>query len=120
MPAWPQACLWEGRRMARRADEAVATTLSGPWRIRDAQRAGWIIGLAVALPVAAALLATYGAGSALRFATGAVLAAGIPWLGIRAPPPRLGPGGAASARLGTPLWPAPRLVLGGVVACRRA
>src|SRR5260221_14523808 len=89
--------------MARRADEAVATTLSGPWRIRDAQRAGWIIGLAVALPVAAALLATYGAGSAQRFATGAVLAAGLQWLVLGGPPRRHRPGGAAPPRPGTPL-----------------
>src|SRR5258707_8278761 len=118
MPAWPQACLWEGRRMARRADEAVATTLSGPWRIRDAQRAGWIIGLAVALPAAAALLASYGAGTALRFATGAALAAGIQRLGIRAPPPRLCPERAAPPRLGALLRAGPGNLVGGVVACR--
>src|SRR5260370_9460188 len=86
--------------MARRADEAVAMTLSGPWRIRDAQRAGWIIGLAVALPAAAALLASYGAGPALRFAAGAALAAG-------APPPGGAPPPAGSPRAPPPAPPPP-------------
>src|SRR5258707_7748480 len=116
MPAWPQACLWEGRRMARRADEAVATTLSGPWRIRDAQRAGWIIGLAVALPVAAALLATYGAGPALRFAPGGALAAGIQWLAIGALRRRIGPERASPADVVTLLRAALSMLLVGLVA----
>src|SRR5258706_10176534 len=102
--------------MARRADEAVATTLSGPWRIRDAQRAGWIIGLAVALPVAAALLASYGAGPALRFATGAVLVAGIQWLVIGALRRRIGPERASPPDLVTLLRAALGMLLVGLVA----
>ncbi len=102
--------------MARRADEAVATTLSGPWRIRDAQRAGWIIGLAVALPAAAALLASYGAGTALRFATGAALAAGIQWLVIGALRRRIGPERASPADLVTLLRAALSMLLVGLVA----
>src|SRR5258706_10911991 len=102
--------------MARRADEAVATTLSGPWRIRDAQRAGWIIGLAVALPVAAALLASYGAGPALRFATGAVLVAGIQWLGIGALRRRIRPERASPAHLVTLLRGALGMLLVGLGA----
>ncbi len=90
--------------MARRADEAVAMTLSGPWRIRDAQRAGWIIGLAVALPAAAALLASYGAGPALRFAAGAALRGwrrargGHPMARHRRPPAAHWPGARVSRR----------------------
>src|SRR5258706_8911895 len=93
--------------MARWADEAVATALSGPRRIRnvtrDVQRAGWCIGLAVALPGAAVLLATYTTGSALRFAAGAALAAGIQWLVPRAPPRAPRPRGRAPPPPGTPL-----------------
>src|SRR5260221_6779927 len=84
--------------------------------IRFGQGSGWLIGLAVALPVAAALQAPYGAGSALRFATGAVLAAGIQWLVIGALPRRIGPERASPADLVTLLRAALGMLLVGLVA----
>src|SRR5260221_13664018 len=84
--------------------------------IRFGQGSGWLIGLAVALPVAAALLATYGAGSALRFATGAGLAAGIQWLVIGALRRRIGPERASPADLVTLLRAALGMLLVGLVA----
>jgi hypothetical protein len=106
--------------MARWADEAVATALSRPRRIRnvirDVQRAGWIIGLAVALPVAAVLLATYRTGPALRFAAGAALAAGLQWLVIGALRRHIGPERASPADLVTLLRAALGMLLVGLVA----
>src|SRR5260221_2417011 len=84
--------------------------------IRFGQGSGWLIGLAVALPVAAALLATYGAGSALRFATGAGLAAGIQWLVIGALRSRMAREGDSPADRVTLLRTALGMLLVGLVA----